>query len=296
MDSPCPPAIADRLPTGDGMTLAFDTLLASGDEPPVLLAHGFGQTRQSWSATQRRLAAAGHSSLAYDMRGHGETERNRPDLPYATGQFVADLHRAADALPPGAVLVGASMGGLTGLLAQAQRPRFAALVLVDVTPHWENDGAERIQRFMGAHPGGFADYDDAASAIAAYLPHRRERKRPEQLRHLLQARDGRLHWHWDPRLLEDFRIVGDALQAEVAAAARRIDIPVLLISGGRSDLVSDRTVADFLARVPHARHERLPEATHMVAGDDNDAFSDVLLRYLGAQSSSIPASAPGHGA
>jgi pimeloyl-ACP methyl ester carboxylesterase len=267
-----------------------------GPATPVLLAHGFGQTRQSWAGTQRRLQAAGHPSLAFDMRGHGQSGRNPVAVPYAADQFVADLHRVADALPPAPVLVGASMGGLTGLLAQAQRPRFSALVLVDVTPQWENAGAERIQRFMGAHPDGFADFDEAADAIGAYLPHRRERKRPEQLRHLLHARDGRLHWHWDPRLLGEFVLASDALQALLAAATARIDVPVLLISGGRSDLVSDRTVADFLARVPHARHERLPEATHMVAGDDNDAFAEVLLRYLGAQSFSTPACAPDHGA
>jgi pimeloyl-ACP methyl ester carboxylesterase len=192
------------------------------------------------------------------------------------------VHRAADQLPDGAILVGASMGGLTGLLAQAQRPRFAALVLVDVTPQWENAGAERIQRFMGAHPAGFDDFDHAADAIAAYLPHRRERKRPEQLRHLLHERDGRLHWHWDPRLLSEFMLASDALQAEVARAATRIDVPVLLISGGRSDLVSDATVAHFLELVPQARHVRLPDATHMLAGDDNDGFTDTLLDFLRA--------------
>ena len=284
------------LPTADGLTLAADLVPGDARQPPVLLAHGFGQTRQSWSGTQRRLSEAGHASLAFDMRGHGASMRNPGELPYASAQFVADVHRAADALVGTPILVGASMGGLTGLLAQAQQPRFAALVLVDVTPQWENAGAERIQRFMGAHPDGFADFDAAADAIAAYLPHRRERKRPEQLRHLLHRRDGRLHWHWDPRLLSEFMLTGEALQGEVARAAECIDIPVLLISGGRSDLVSDRTVDAFLALVPHARHERLPEATHMVAGDDNDAFADVLLRHLGAQFPSTPAHAPDHGA
>jgi pimeloyl-ACP methyl ester carboxylesterase len=284
------------LPTTDGLSLAADLMPGDTRRPPVLLAHGFGQTRQSWAGTQRRLGDAGHASLAFDMRGHGASMRNAVSQPYAADQFVSDVHCAADALGGDAILVGASMGGLTGLLAQAQRPRFSALVLVDVTPQWENAGAERIQRFMGAHPDGFADFDDAADAIAAYLPHRRERKRPDQLRHLLHARDGRLHWHWDPRLLSEFMLTGDALQAEVARAATRIDVPVLLISGGRSDLVSDRTVDAFLELVPHARHERLPDATHMVAGDDNDAFADVLLRHLGAQSNQPPAPAPDHGA
>jgi pimeloyl-ACP methyl ester carboxylesterase len=285
MDSLAPDAMAPlTLTTEDGLALACDAMAGSARRPPVLLAHGFGQTRQSWSATQRRLAAAGHRSLAFDMRGHGESGRNPVDRPYHAAQFIADIHRAADALPDGAVLVGASMGGLTGLMAQASRPRFSALVLVDVTPQWEATGSERIQRFMSAHPDGFADFEHAADAIAAYLPHRRERKRPEQLRHLLQARDGRLHWHWDPRLLDEFIAGSESLQADVAAATASISVPVLLISGGRSDLVSDRTVADFLARLPHARHECLPDATHMVAGDDNDAFAGVLLRHLGAQS------------
>jgi pimeloyl-ACP methyl ester carboxylesterase len=279
-------------PSFDATTLAARQCDGVAGATPVLLAHGFGQTLESWSGTQAHLSAAGFPSLAFDMRGHGRSGRNAADLRYHEAQFVADLHAAADHLPDGAVLVGASMGGLTGLLAQAQRPRFAALVLVDVTPRWESAGVERIRGFMEARPSGFADYAEASEAIGAFLPHRRERKTPDQLRHLLRERDGRLHWHWDPRLLHEFVADSDALQAHVAAAARRVDVPVLLISGGRSDLVSDRTVADFLALVPHARHERIADATHMVAGDDNDAFAGVLLRHLGAQSTQNPARAP----
>src|SRR5918993_1216424 len=62
---------------------------------PVLLAHGFGQTRQSWGATQQRLAGAGHRSLAFDMRGHGASGRNAAGEEYAAAQFVDDLCAAA---------------------------------------------------------------------------------------------------------------------------------------------------------------------------------------------------------
>jgi hypothetical protein len=63
----------------------------------------------------------------------------------------------------------------------------------------------------------------------------------------------------------------------------------LLVSGGRSDLVSDATVAHFLELVPRAQHVRLPEATHMLAGDDNDGFTDTLLAFLRAH---FPATGP----
>ncbi len=260
---------------------------------PVLLAHGFGQTRQSWRSTQDRLQRAGHESFAWDMRGHGQSGRNPATLSYAAEQFVDDVLAASQHLPPHPVLVGASMGGLTGMMAQVRRPVFSALVLVDVTPRWEAAGMQRIHGFMTAFPDGFDSFEHAATAISDYLPHRRERKTPSQLAHLLQPdADGRLRWHWDPRLLGEFVTGSDHLQEVVADAARAVAVPVLLVSGGRSDLVSARTVEHFLECVPHARHVSLPDATHMVAGDDNDAFTETLLEFLSAQSRAMAALPP----
>jgi pimeloyl-ACP methyl ester carboxylesterase len=263
----------------DGVRLAASRFPGRG--PGVLLAHGFGQTRQAWSQTQQRLAAAGRGSLAWDARGHGESDRNPASSPYSGPQLVDDVLAAAEAIGAAPVLVGASMGGLTGLMAQASGRAFSAMVLVDITPRWEAAGVERILGFMNAHPDGFDSFEHAADQIAEYLPHRRERKTPAQLTHLLSARpDGRLQWHWDPRLMSEFIPGTDALQAQIEDACATLDIPVLLVSGGRSDLVTDRTVQHFLELAPHAGHVRLPHATHMVAGDDNDAFADTLIRYL----------------
>lgn len=275
------PGIPVIINAPDGLPLAAER--HAGERVPVLLAHGFGQTRQSWSTTQVRLAAAGHPSLSWDMRGHGGSGRNPVDRPYLPEHFVDDVLCVARALPAKPVLVGASMGGLTGLMAQSFAAPFSALVLVDVTPQWETAGVERIVGFMTAHPDGFDDFEHAADAISAYLPHRRERKRTSQLEHLLRRDDdGRLRWHWDPRLIEEFVLGSHQLQDRISEATRSIDVPVLLVSGGRSDIVSDRTIAHFQSLLPHAQHLRLPDATHMVAGDDNDAFSDALLRFLGA--------------
>ncbi len=278
------------LTASDGLALAATQV--AGDGPGLLFAHGFGQTRQAWSASQRRLADDGWRSLAWDVRGHGQSARNPVASRYTGPQFVGDVLTAAAAAGPAPVLVGASMGGLTGLIAQATARPFSALVLVDITPRWEAAGVERILAFMNAHPDGFDSFEHAAAEIAAYLPHRRERKTPGQLAHLLVTRDdGRLAWHWDPRLLSEFIPETDGLQDALDAACRGLDVPVLLVSGGRSDLVTARTVDHFLELAPHARHVQLPQATHMVAGDDNDAFTGSLLNFL----SDLPAArtAPG---
>ena len=288
VDTDSPPR---RFAGGGGLPLVGESRPGAG--VPVLLAHGFGQTRQSWRQTQDRLHAAGHPRLAWDMRGHGQSGRNPTSLIYSAEHFVADVLAASRQLPAQPVLVGASMGGLTGMMAQVRERPFSALVLVDVTPRWESAGMQRIHAFMTAFPDGFDSFEHAASAISDYLPHRRERKTPAQLAHLLFAdADGRLRWHWDPRLLGEFVTGSEHLQDVVADAARAVDVPVLLVSGGRSDLVSERTVAHFLQCVPHARHVSLPDTTHMVAGDDNDAFTDTLLEFLGAQSPAMTASPP----
>jgi pimeloyl-ACP methyl ester carboxylesterase len=173
------------------------------------------------------------------------------------------------------------MGGLLGLIAQATDEVFRALVLVDITPRWESAGVERIIAFMRAHPDGFATVDAAADAIAHYLPHRRDRKSPERLRQLLVPLDnGRLRWHWDPRLLDRIANDSERQQQGLLEAARRIRVPTLLISGARSDVVSESTIAEFLACVPHARHVRIAQATHMVVGDSNDEFAAAVGNFI----------------
>ena len=263
---------------------------APGRRSPVLFAHGFGQTRGAWTNTAEALNAAGHATLAYDARGHGGSDWNASNLPYHGEQFTDDLIVVAGELPRPPVLVAASMGGLFGLMAEARWPGlFSAMVLVDITPRWETRGVERILAFMSAHPEGFASLEAAADSIASYMPHR-PRKSEDSLRALLrQTSEGRWSWHWDPRLVDELARDSEQHQDAIADAARQVRCPLLLVSGGRSDLVSPQTVEEFMALVPHAQHVHLPEATHMVAGDDNNAFTAAVLNYLDALPSAASA-------
>jgi pimeloyl-ACP methyl ester carboxylesterase len=281
-----PSCTVSRFPVAD-LSLAVETRNPAG-QPTLLFAHGFGQTRGAWSGAAAALADVGCRCVTFDARGHGESDRvadgAHPARGYHMDQFADDLRRLAAAQPQPPILVGASMGGLLGIvLAGEVRPApFRALVLVDITPRWETAGVERILAFMQAHPDGFANYVEAAAQIAAYLPQRRERKSEEQLRPLLrEGADGRLRWHWDPALLAgDLVQESERYQPRLQAAAAKIDVPVLLLSGARSDVVSRTTVDEFLQLVPHAQHVELPHATHMVAGDANDAFAREVVRFV----------------
>ncbi|HET6912307.1 MAG TPA: alpha/beta hydrolase [Rhodanobacteraceae bacterium] len=267
--------------SADGLSLALETRGARA-AAPVLFAHGFGQTRQAWTRSAQALAAAGFRTITADMRGHGESGRLASG-DYHLEQFLDDLLRVARSLDQAPVLVGASMGGLLGLAlaGEVSPPPFRALILVDITPRWESAGVARMLGFMRAHPHGFADYDEAIAAIAAYLPHRTQQKRQHELEPLLRpGDDGRLRWHWDPALLETVAHEGERYQPRLLEAARRIEVPVLLISGGRSDVVSRDTISEFMQLLPHAQHVRLPQATHMLAGDANDAFTETIQTFI----------------
>ncbi len=262
--------------------LAIERFQGAASRPGLLFAHGFGQTRLAWSRAAQRLAAQGYAGTTFDARGHGESQWNPPGLDYAMEQFVGDVAQLADAQQVAPILVGASMGGLLGMFAQGHRdpPPFRALVLVDITPRWEARGVERILGFMSAHPDGFESLEHAADEIASYLPHRARKSPAELERILVRQPNGRWRWHWDPRLLDSIGRSGEDHQEMLIAAARRIEVPTLLVSGGRSDLVGKEHVREFLSLVPHASHVELPEATHMVVGDDNDAFTQTISAFL----------------
>ena len=280
---------AGEVRAGDDVRLATEHFGAS-DAPALLFAHGFGQTRRAWNPSARALADEGWHCITADSRGHGESGRCA-DGRYEFSHFVDDLVQlarlAADPPSPALpILIGASMGGLLALVAQAMHAPFRALVLVDITPRWESAGVERILKFMSAHPEGFESLDDAAAAIAHYLPHRAERHRQqpdrsERLRQMLvPLANGRLAWHWDPRMLDRITRDSESQQATLLDAARSVRVPTLLISGEASDIVSASTIEEFLACVPHARHVRVPKATHMIVGDRNDAFTDAVREFI----------------
>jgi len=268
----------------DGIVLTADEWNADPLDaalPTVLLLHGGGQNRFSWKRTGQVLADRGFHVVALDTRGHGDSDRS-PGADYAIETLAADVAAVLTGIGRPVALVGASLGGLTAILAaeQAGPQVVRRLVLVDVVPRFEKSGSARIREFMFRHVDGFATLEEAADAVAAYLPHRDRPRSPDGLKKNLRRRDGRWYWHWDPALLTK---PGDdpALRTEkLERAAQGLTIPILLIRGKLSDVVSTDGVQDFLAKVPAAEFVELGNAGHTAAGDDNDAFSAAVVDFV----------------
>jgi pimeloyl-ACP methyl ester carboxylesterase len=251
--------------------------------PAVLLLHGGGQTRHSWSGTGEALAAHGWYAVSLDLRGHGDSDWASSGR-YAIDDFAADLCAVAPAFDPLPAVVGASLGGMMALLAEGESPEpvASAVVLVDVTPRIEPEGVRRIIDFMTERPDGFDSLEQVADSIAAYLPHR---PRPEDLsgleKNLRRGDDGRWRWHWDPNFMGQERGPGDVYAPDrLIEAAKRLEVPTLLVRGKLSDVVSEQGAAEFLAAAPHASFVDVRGAGHMVAGDRNDRFTDAVVSFL----------------
>ena len=254
---------------------------AAADHPTILMLHGGGQNRFSWKNTGQILADSGFHVIALDSRGHGDSDRS-PSGKYSVESLCEDALQVLYQIGRPVVLVGASMGGLTGILAahEAGPEIVTKLVLVDVVPRFEKDGSARIRDFMFSHVHGFDSLDEAADAVAAYLPHRPRPRSTEGLKKNLRLRDGRWYWHWDPAFLSKPDDDPFARMEKLEQAAINLHVPILLIRGKLSDVVSPEGVEDFLAKVPHAELVELPGAGHTAAGDDNDAFSEAVVQFV----------------
>ncbi|BAH55424.1 alpha/beta fold hydrolase [Rhodococcus opacus] len=281
---------------GAGLRLSADRWKRSGASGKyagvVLLLHGGGQTRHSWRRTGERLAAAGWIAYAVDLRGHGDSEWDESGnygmsiMTEDVRLIIQHVRNEHGDLP--VALVGASLGGKVSLIAIGEDSELAqALVLVDIAVRVEVAGGQRVRQFMTSAPDGFGSLQEASAAVSAYNPRRRPSGNLEGLKKNLRLRDGRWHWHWDPRVMFNDDAgshpdtpVSAVIYERSRRAARNITCPVLLVRGKESDVVSDEGVAEMRELIPHAHVVDVRDAGHMVAGDDNDIFTASLLGYL----------------
>ena len=271
----------------DGVRIVGDRV---GDPlaPPVVFLHGGGQTRRSWGRAAAAVAERGWQAITLDFRGHGESDWST-EGDYRVTSFAGDVIEVLNDLPPQPVLVGASLGGFTSMLLAGELApgTVRAVVLVDIVPDMDQSGASRIHSFMHDRmKSGFDSLDEVADMIQEYNPHRPRPSDLDGLRTNLRHRGGRWYWHWDPKFIDGTSALPPIEVTEVDrmhAAVQTIldtDVPMLLVRGQMSDLVTQERADEFLARFPAVDFVDVGGAGHMVAGDRNDLFAGAVVDFL----------------
>ena len=271
----------------DGVRIVADR---HGDPlaPAVVFLHGGGQTRRSWGRAAAAVAERGWQAITVDLRGHGESDWST-DGDYRVTSFAGDVLEVLRHLPPRPVLVGASLGGFTAMLLAGELApaTVRAVVLVDIVPDMDPSGASRIHSFMYDRiTSGFDSLDEVADMIQEYNPHRRRPSDLDGLRTNLRHRDGRWYWHWDPKFIDGTSARPpievtevDRLNAAIESILRS-NVPMLLVRGQMSDLVTEERAEEFIARFPEIDFVDVGGAGHMVAGDRNDIFAGAVVEFI----------------
>jgi pimeloyl-ACP methyl ester carboxylesterase len=281
-----------QIEASDGLRLVADEW-GDPSSPSVLMCHGAGQNRYAWKSSAEILSQRGWFVTTLDARGHGDSDWS-PESKYDSEDIGRDIAVVLERFDSPPAVVGASMGGMASLAAQraSQRQLYKAVVLVDITPHFDMEGASKIIDFMSGNPDGFASLEDAADAISAYNPHRSRPSNPSGLARVLQQRpDGRWVWKWDPAYVTSKPGFDTGDQSVLATHMERVSkvmtegmlattVPILLVRGGQSELVTPEAVKSFLDLVPDAEFVDVAGTGHMVAGDDNDAFTEAVAAFL----------------
>ncbi len=121
-----------RIVTDDGVGLEVED---RGRGPALVLVHGFGGAKEDF-ADHVEVLARDHRVIAFDLRGHGESDGPDDEARYSLDRFARDLENVVDALDlPTIRLLGHSMGGMVVRRFVSARPeRVEALVLMDTSP------------------------------------------------------------------------------------------------------------------------------------------------------------------
>jgi pimeloyl-ACP methyl ester carboxylesterase len=249
--------------------------------PPILFLHGGGLTARTWDLVCLALRDSSHC-FALDQRGHGDSEWS-PGLEYDTAAHVGDIEALIECLALGRpVLVGQSMGALNSLAyAAGHADDVAGLVLVDMTPDVEFEGAQRIFDFVTA-PAELDSIEAFVERAVEFNPSRDRRLLRRSLQHnLRRLPSGKWTWKYDRRAMTRERF--ERVRSEVSGIRDHlgdVTCPTLVVRGERSDVVTEASAVALADALPHGERVTVADAGHTVQGDNPRDLAAAIERFL----------------
>jgi pimeloyl-ACP methyl ester carboxylesterase len=248
-----------------------------GTEPPdLVLLHGGGQNAHTWDTV---ALALNRPLLAIDLPGHGHSDW-RDDHKYFPAENAVAVAVAIRVLARDAkVVVGMSLGGLTALALATEAPDLVRdLVLVDVTPGVDKEKASDVIAFISGPPK-FDSFDEILERTVQFNPTRSVSSlRRGILHNAAEQPDGTWAWRYERFLLPEGETMPDfgSLWHYVDA----VQVPLLLVRGADSPVVSDEDVEELVRRQPEARVVVVEGAGHSVQGDQPLALAALIEERL----------------
>jgi cobalt-zinc-cadmium efflux system protein len=208
-----------------------------------------------------------------DIVGRGDSDRLQNPMLYAVPQYVADMACLIKHLGVTQVdWFGTSMGGLIGMVyASMPNSPIRRMLINDVGPRIEPEAVKRLGSYVG-QPFAFAHRADAlerlneiCASFGAHTPEEWEIYNGP----MLVQKDGLWVMHYDPNIAVPFAsinpIMAKAGEMAMWHAFKQIHIPMLIVRGGDSDLLSAKTAAEMCKVNPYIRSIEIPGVGHAPA-------------------------------
>lgn len=253
----------------------------------VLCLHGLTRNHQDF---EPMIAALPQSIrfIAVDVRGRGRSAHDPNPDNYDPRVYAKDMRRLLDQLGLTRVaLIGTSMGGLISLLMMRQMPeRIAGVVLNDVGPVVEKAGITRIAGYAGkVRP--VTGWESAAEAVktiqGAAFPDMPEARWMDFARRTYrELPDGQVVLDYDPDIARGLGKVKPGFLTRFALwrlFGGLKKAPLLVVRGGISDLLSDKTAREMVRRHPDAKLVTVPRVGHAPILDEPEAVA-ALTEFL----------------
>lgn len=273
-----PPATSVFVSAPDGLRLH---VRCHGQRPsaglPVVCLPGLSRTTADFDDLAAGLARRGRRVLAMDYRGRGRSDYDRDPSRYSFAVELADVIAVMTAMAAApAIVVGTSRGGLLAMLLGATRPgMMAGVVLNDIGPVIELKGLMRIKASLGKAPQP-KDFDNAAEILrrlhGTQFPKLTAAQWLAFAHRTWREENGQLVLTYDPHLAVALAAVDvekpmPALWKEFGALA---NIPMMVIRGATSDILSSETVKAMQARRSSLDVVEIPDQGHtpLLAEDD----------------------------
>lgn len=253
----------------DGLTLhVLDYGEAGTPGMPVVCLPGLSRTAEDFDRLARRLAADGRRILALDYRGRGRSDWDPNPKNYdlqVESNDIADVLTALGVTR--AIFVGTSRGGLHIMLLGALRPAFlAGAVLNDIGPVIERAGLDRIKGYIGKAPP-LRSWDEALTAMKRIADGRFTSLDDDEwlayARLTFKEQDGALVGRYDPGLMINLAAMNLDQVPELWPQFEGLaPVPLMVVRGANSDLLSAETAAAMIERHPGAELVTVPGQGH----------------------------------
>ena len=247
----------------------------------LLLLHGGNQTSHSWDLVSLHLSDRFHI-IALDQRGHGDSEwpRDGQATPVDMAADAAAVIAALNLRNP--IVMGHSMGGIVTMSLLRDFPGVAQkAVLVDVAPELSPEGTRVIQDFIRGI-GEFDSADEFVDRVVSYDPFRtRDHVRRTVRYNLLRRADGKYVSKHDlaHRVLQG-RVQSSIAERPTLDDAARFNLPVLLVRGQESNVLTTESAERFVARLPQGVLVTVERCAHNVHSQNTGGFLDAVVPFL----------------